>query len=101
MFLHAGSIAKKFQQLGIENSEETRRQYRQLLFTADKNELKKYIGGVILQDETFWQKTDDGTRFVKVLQDQGIIPGIKVDKGLVPLAGKYCLSAAGNGYHRS
>jgi fructose-bisphosphate aldolase class I len=84
-----GSIAKKFQQLGIENTEEARRQYRQLLFTASSTDLKKYIGGVILQDETFWQKTDDGTRFVKVLQDQGIIPGIKVDKGLVPLAGTF------------
>ena len=49
--------------------------------------MKNSISGVILFHETLYQKANDGTPFVKVLQDQGIIPGIKVDKGVVPLAG--------------
>ncbi|KAK2156731.1 hypothetical protein LSH36_206g00023 [Paralvinella palmiformis] len=68
------------------NEEENRRHYRQLLFTSGK-ELGKYISGVILFHETLYQKADDGTPFVKLLQDNGIIPGIKVDKGVVPLGG--------------
>lgn len=81
-----GSMEKRLKPLGLENTEENRRLYRQLLFTGDK-ELAQYISGVILFDETLYQKTDDGTRFVDVLKSQGIIPGIKVDKGVVPLAG--------------
>ncbi|CAG0896602.1 unnamed protein product [Darwinula stevensoni] len=72
--------------IGVENTEENRRQYRQLLFTSDKA-MNDYISGVILFHETVYQKTDDGTPFVKVLQSRGIIPGIKVDKGVVPLMG--------------
>ncbi|KAI0989027.1 hypothetical protein GJ496_009082 [Pomphorhynchus laevis] len=81
-----GSMAKRLGPIGLENTEENRRQYRQLLFTAP-DDLAKYISGVIMFDETFYQKTDDGTPFVKVLQQKGIIPGIKVDTGLIPLAG--------------
>lgn len=81
-----GSMAKRLGPIGLENTEENRRKYRQLLFTADK-ELANYISGVILFHETVYQKTDDGTPFVKILQDKGIIPGIKVDLGVVPLAG--------------
>jgi fructose-bisphosphate aldolase class I len=81
-----GSMDKRLGSLGVENTEENRRQYRQLLFTADK-QLADYISGVIFFHETLYQKTDDGTPFVKVLQDKGIVPGIKVDKGVVPLAG--------------
>jgi fructose-bisphosphate aldolase class I len=58
-----------------------------MLFTSDKGEMSKYISGVILFHETFYQKTDDGTPFVHVLKSHGIIPGIKVDKGVVPMAG--------------
>lgn len=81
-----GSMGKRFSGIGVENTEENRRLYRQLLFTADPT-LSQHISGVIMFHETFYQKTDDGTPFVKVLQDRGMIPGIKVDKGIVPLAG--------------
>lgn len=79
-------MGKRLAQISVENVEENRRQYRQLLFTAGK-ELSNNVSGVILFHETFYQKADDGTPFVKMLQDKGIIPGIKVDKGVVPLAG--------------
>jgi fructose-bisphosphate aldolase class I len=81
-----GSMEKRLTSIGLENTEENRRKYRQTLFTGS-DELGKYISGVILFDETFYQKTDDGTPFVEVLQKKGIIPGIKVDKGVIPLAG--------------
>jgi len=81
-----GTIGKRFSSINVENNEENRRKYRQLLFTADK-ELANYISGVILYEETLYQKADDGTPFVEVLKKQGIIPGIKVDKGTVNLAG--------------
>lgn len=70
----------------MENTEENRRRYRELLFTAD-NCVAENISGVIMFHETFYQKSKDGVLFTKVLQDKGIIPGIKVDKGVVPLAG--------------
>lgn len=82
-----GTIGKRFSSIGLENVEENRRLYRQLLFSCDKNEMGKHISGVILFHETFFQKGDDGTPFVKMLQDRGIIPGIKVDKGVVKLLG--------------
>lgn len=81
-----GSMVKRMASINTENSEENRRLYRQLLFTADEN-LGNYISGVILFDETFYQKTDDGIPFPQFLKSKGIIPGIKVDKGLIPLAG--------------
>jgi len=81
-----GTCGKRFANIGVENTEENRRQYRQLLFTAGK-ELSNYISGVILFDETYRQKADDGRTLPQVLKDNGIIPGIKVDKGVVPLAG--------------
>jgi len=81
-----GTIGKRFSGINVPNEEENRRQYRQLLFTAGK-EVSQNISGVILFHETFYQKADDGTPFVKLLQDNNIIPGIKVDKGVVPLAG--------------
>ncbi len=80
-----GSIHKRFEQYGIEDSEEMRRQYRQLFFTTDG--LESYLSGVILFDETARQKDDHGTPFPQLLADRGIIPGIKVDKGIVPLPG--------------
>jgi fructose-bisphosphate aldolase class I len=81
-----GSMDKRLTPLGLENNAENRRRYRQMLFTADA-EMNKYISGVILFDETFYQKTDDGTPFVQLLRSRGIIPGIKVDKGVIPIAG--------------
>ncbi|CAI2349400.1 unnamed protein product [Caenorhabditis sp. 36 PRJEB53466] len=81
-----GSMEKRLTSIGLENNEENRRKYRQLLFTAGAD-LNKYISGVILFHETFYQKTDDGKPFTQLLQEQGIIPGIKVDKGVIPLAG--------------
>jgi fructose-bisphosphate aldolase class I len=79
------TIAKRFGALGIENTEENRRFYRQMLFTAPG--IATFISGVILFDETFRQKADDGTPFPEVLGRQGILPGIKVDKGTKALAG--------------
>merc|ERR1711879_618426 len=76
-----GTIGKRFAPINVENVEENRRLYRQLLFTAD-DELSNYIGGV-----TMYQKTDAGVLFTKVLKDKGILTGIKVDKGLVVIPG--------------
>ena len=70
----------------MENSEDNRRDYRELLFRTD-TAMKQHIGGVILFDETIRQKAKDGTPLVKLITDAGSTPGIKVDKGAVPLAG--------------
>lgn len=80
-------MGKRLTQISVPNEEENRRKYRQLLFTAGGANLGSNISGVILFHETFYQKADDGTPFVKILQDKGIIPGIKVDKGVVNLGG--------------
>lgn len=81
-----GTMGKRLAGIGVENTEENRRLYRQLLFTSGA-EMSQCIGGVILFHETLYQKADDGTPFVKLIRDMGIVPGIKVDKGVVPLAG--------------
>lgn len=81
-----GSVAKRFQSINAENTEENRRLYRQLLFTAD-DRVKPCIGGVILFHETMYQKTDNGKTFPQFLKERGMVVGIKVDKGVVPLAG--------------
>ncbi len=81
-----GTIGKRFANINVENTEENRRLYRQLLFTTDKTYAQN-ISGVILFDETFRQSTDDGKRFVDVLKEVGVVPGIKVDKGVVQLLG--------------
>lgn len=80
-----GSTEKRFATYGIECTEETRRQYRQLFFTTPG--VEKYVSGVILFDETARQLSDDGQPLRELLSSKGIIPGIKVDKGLVPLEG--------------
>ncbi|XP_072934780.1 fructose-bisphosphate aldolase-like [Epargyreus clarus] len=77
-------IGKLLAAVNLNNTEENRRRYRQLLFTAD-DALAENISAVILFDETVYQKTDDGVPFIKVLQQKGIIPGIKVDRDVVPL----------------
>ena len=69
-----GTIGKRFESIGIQNTEEHRRLYRQLLFTTD-SELSNYISGVILFHETVYQKDDSGKSFVKLLEEKGIIPG--------------------------
>uniref|UniRef100_A0A2K5DCE3 Fructose-bisphosphate aldolase n=1 Tax=Aotus nancymaae TaxID=37293 RepID=A0A2K5DCE3_AOTNA len=81
-----GSIAKRLQSIGTENTEENRRFYRQLLLTAD-DRVNPCIGGVILFHETLCQKADDGRPFPQVIKSKGGVVGIKVDKGVVPLAG--------------
>jgi fructose-bisphosphate aldolase class I len=81
----SGTIKKRFDSISVDSTEETRRDYREMLFTA--KDVSAYISGVILFDETIRQHAADGTSFVKVLEDQGIIPGIKVDLGAKPLAG--------------
>ncbi|MBA2492635.1 MAG: fructose-bisphosphate aldolase class I [Gammaproteobacteria bacterium] len=80
-----GSCEKRFKSVGVESTEEIRRQYRQMLLTTPK--LEEFVSGPILFDETIRQKTDDGTPLIKVIQDKGQIPGIKVDTGAHPLAG--------------
>ena len=78
------TIKKRFDAIGVESTEENRRAYRDLLFTTDG--VEEYISGVILFDETIRQSSSDGTPFPKLLEQRGIIPGIKVDKGAKPLA---------------
>lgn len=79
-----GTIGKRFATIGIENNEQNRRDYRLLLATTPG--LQEYINGVILFEETFQQHDDNGTPIAELFAKQGILPGIKVDKGLVPLA---------------
>lgn len=76
-FSLAGSMAKRLNQIGVENTEENRRLYRQILFSADSR-VKKCIGGVIFFHETMYQKADDGTPFVEMVKDKDIVVGIKV-----------------------
>ena len=84
----AGSIAKRLNQIGVENTEENRRLYRQILFSADSR-VKKCIGGVIFFHETMYQKADDGTPFVQMIKDKGIVVGIKVGAGSGGLLGAW------------
>lgn len=107
-------MAKRLAQVGVENTEENRRQYRQILFSAD-DRINSCLGGVIFFHETLYQHSDNGVAFVKLIRDRGILVGIKVsikcgvslvsdcacgikivaylfltpqvDKGVVPLAG--------------
>ncbi|MHB1332741.1 MAG: class I fructose-bisphosphate aldolase [Sulfuriferula sp.] len=78
------TIAKRFKPIGVESTEASRRAYRSLMFTTP--EIDKYISGVILFEETLGQHADDGTPLPEVLSRQNIVPGIKVDKGKIPLA---------------
>jgi len=80
-----GTCNKRFAQLGIPQTVEARRAYRELIVTTPR--LGESIGGAILYDETIRQQKDDGTPFVQVLLDAGITPGIKVDTGAKELAG--------------
>jgi fructose-bisphosphate aldolase class I len=80
-----GTIKKRLDSIGVESTEDNRRAWRQLLFTTEG--FGEFISGVILFDETIRQSADDGRTFVQVLQDEDVIPGIKVDKSTNPLAG--------------
>ena len=78
-----GTIGKRFEAVGIESGEESRRAYREMLFTTPG--IGEFLSGVILFEETLRQEASDGRRLSKVLEEQGIIPGIKVDKSTVNL----------------
>ena len=79
----SGTIKKRFQAINLESTEESRRAYRELLFTTPK--INEFISGVILFEETLYQTDSKKKPFPKLLAEQGIVPGIKVDKGTVTL----------------
>ena len=79
----AGTIKKRFDAIGVESTEDSRRDYREMLFRSAEG--MKHISGVILYDETIWQKAKDGTPLVELIKKAGAIPGIKVDEGTKPL----------------
>jgi fructose-bisphosphate aldolase class I len=79
------TIKKRFTSINIESTEDNRRAYREMLFTAPA--VAEYVSGVILFDETLRQSSRAGVPFVRILADQGILPGIKVDAGAKPLPG--------------
>ena len=80
-----GTNAKRFETINLEPTEESRRAYRNMLFTSDG--IENYISGVILFDEPIRQSSLDNIPFPKLLSEKGVIPGIKVDKGAHPLSG--------------
>ncbi|KAK2967211.1 hypothetical protein RJ640_030128 [Escallonia rubra] len=81
----SATCGKRLASIGLDNTETNRQAYRQLLLTTPG--LGEYISGSILFEETLYQSTTDGKKFVDCLRDENIVPGIKVDKGLVPLPG--------------
>jgi fructose-bisphosphate aldolase class I len=81
----SGTIKKRFDSIGVDSTEENRRDYREMLFRTKG--ASDFISGVILYDETLRQNAADGTPLVKLLENDGVIPGIKVDLGAKPLAG--------------
>jgi fructose-bisphosphate aldolase class I len=80
----SGTIKKRFDTIGVESTADNRRDYRELLFRSTEA-MKNHISGVILYDETIRQNAKDGTPLVKLIEQAGSIPGIKVDKGTKPL----------------
>src|SRR5512143_191965 len=79
----SGTSKKRFDAIGAESTEHTRRDYREMLVRSSEG--TKSISGVILYDETIWQKAKDGTPLVEIIKKAGAIPGIKVDEGTKPL----------------
>ncbi len=82
----SGTIEKRFQAVGIPSTEITRRDYRELLFSSPG--IEQHLSGVILFEETLHQTSREGGRLVRILEDRGILPGIKVDRGIKPLPGR-------------
>lgn len=80
----SGTIKKRFDAIGVTSTEETRRDYREMLFRS-REAMSNAISGVILYDETIWQDAKDGTPLVRLIEEAGAIPGIKVDEGTQPL----------------
>jgi fructose-bisphosphate aldolase class I len=76
----SGTIKKRFDAINVVSTEETRRDYREMMFRASEA-MSKYISGVILYDETIWQDARDGTPLIRLIEQSGAIPGIKVDEG--------------------
>jgi fructose-bisphosphate aldolase, class I len=76
----SGTIKKRFDAINVQSTEETRRDYREMLFRSGEA-MTRYISGVILYDETIWQNAKDGTPLIKIIEQAGAIPGIKVDEG--------------------
>ena len=75
-----GTIKKRFDAINVASTEETRRDYREMLFRSNEA-MSRYISGVILYDETIWQNAKDGTPLIRLIEQAGAIPGIKVDEG--------------------
>ncbi|HEU0159572.1 MAG TPA: class I fructose-bisphosphate aldolase [Hyphomicrobiaceae bacterium] len=80
----SGTIKKRFDAIGVENTQSNRRDYREMLFRSSEA-MRSHISGVILYDETIRQQAKDGTPLVKVIAETGALPGIKVDTGAKPL----------------
>src|SRR2546423_3856547 len=80
----SGTIKKRFDAIGVENTEDNRRDYREMMFRTSEA-MSKHVSGVILYDETIRQKAKDSTPLVKIIEKAGALPGIKVDKGPKPL----------------
>src|SRR3981081_3979967 len=76
----SGTIKKRFDAINVVSTEQSRRDYREMMFRSSEA-MTRYISGVILYDETIWQNAGDGTPLVKIIQQSGTIPGIKVDEG--------------------
>lgn len=76
----SGTIKKRFDAIKVESTEDTRRDYREMLFRSQEA-MTQYVSGVILYDETIWQNAKDGTPLIKLIEAAGAIPGIKVDEG--------------------
>ncbi|KAM6923812.1 fructose-bisphosphate aldolase B [Xenentodon cancila] len=81
-----GTMGKRLQKINVENNEENRRSYRDILFSCDAS-ITSCVGGVILFHETLYQKSDNGKLFSQILKEKGIVVGIKVDEGTAGLAG--------------
>ena len=82
----SGTIKKRFDAINVESTEEFRRDYREMLFRTGEA-MTQYISGVILYDETIWQNAKDGTPLIRLIEQAGAIPGIKVDEGTQALPG--------------
>ena len=89
----SGTIKKRFDSIGVESTEDNRVNYRELLFRTEG--VGKHVSGVILYDETLRQNGVDGTPLVRVIENQGMIPGIKVDQKRPPVGGR--TGGAGDG----